>query len=247
MALSFYPNWEELMMMQEEGHHFNSEISFFNPSLSPDQLLLGFDSVKNDYGFPETSCSSLHDPFTMESQEMLLPEPYPYLKRQKGHETESFSSEIIIPAAAGGLHQCINGFSIIPSPSFFQDPFPDFASSSSSSSRNPPLVRSKPVEGKKKSGTRSGSGSGGSLSAQSMAARERRRKITEKTQELGKLIPATSQKMNTAEMFEAAFKYIKFLQAQVGILEAMSSSVHQVIIISFFFFFLTLNSPMFLI
>ncbi|KVH89308.1 Myc-type, basic helix-loop-helix (bHLH) domain-containing protein, partial [Cynara cardunculus var. scolymus] len=42
-------------------------------------------------------------------------------------------------------------------------------------------------------------------------ARVRRRKISEKTQELGKLIPG------------AAFKYIKFLQAQVGVLKLMAS------------------------
>ncbi|GKC51061.1 Myc-type, basic helix-loop-helix domain-containing protein [Tanacetum coccineum] len=45
-----------------------------------------------------------------------------------------------------------------------------------------------------------------SLSAQTLAARASRRKISEKTQELGKLIP-DGQKMNTAEMFQAAFKY----------------------------------------
>ncbi|CAH2034565.1 unnamed protein product [Thlaspi arvense] len=56
------------------------------------------------------------------------------------------------------------------------------------------------------------------LSSQSIAARKRRRKITEKTQDLGKLIPG-SQKHNTAEMFQAAAKYVKFLQAQVGILQ----------------------------
>ncbi|KAM7530362.1 hypothetical protein LguiB_033772 [Lonicera macranthoides] len=61
-----------------------------------------------------------------------------------------------------------------------------------------------------------------SVSAQSMAARQRRRKISEKTQELGKLIPG-GQKMNTAEMLQAASKYVKFLQAQVGILEIMGS------------------------
>ncbi|KAL3632346.1 hypothetical protein CASFOL_025330 [Castilleja foliolosa] len=66
----------------------------------------------------------------------------------------------------------------------------------------------------------------GSLSAQSIAARQRRRKISEKTQELGKLIPG-AQKLNTAEMFQAAYKYIKFLQAQVGILEFMGSNHHQ--------------------
>ncbi|KAH7850557.1 hypothetical protein Vadar_034793 [Vaccinium darrowii] len=71
-----------------------------------------------------------------------------------------------------------------------------------------------------------GGGGGGRLSAQSVAARQRRRKITEKTQELGKLIPG-GHKMNTAEMFHAASKYIKFLQAQVGILECMGSTTTQ--------------------
>lgn len=56
------------------------------------------------------------------------------------------------------------------------------------------------------------------LSAQSIAARKRRRRITEKTQELGKLIPG-SEKHNTAEMFNAAAKYVKFLQAQLEILQ----------------------------
>ncbi|KAF5944859.1 hypothetical protein HYC85_018936 [Camellia sinensis] len=65
---------------------------------------------------------------------------------------------------------------------------------------------------------------GGCLSAQTIAARQRRRKITEKTQELGKLIPG-GQKMNTAEMFQAAFKYIKYLQAQVGVLGLMGSII----------------------
>ncbi|XVF77894.1 hypothetical protein PTKIN_Ptkin14bG0084300 [Pterospermum kingtungense] len=60
------------------------------------------------------------------------------------------------------------------------------------------------------------------VSVQSIAARERRRKITEKTQQLGKLVPG-GNKMNTAEMLQAAFKYIKYLQAQVGILQVMDS------------------------
>ncbi|KAL6206106.1 hypothetical protein ACLB2K_023355 [Fragaria x ananassa] len=61
-----------------------------------------------------------------------------------------------------------------------------------------------------------------SVSPQSIAARERRRKITEKTQELGKLVPGGS-KMNTAEMLTAAYSYVKFLQAQMGILQFMGS------------------------
>ncbi|KAL6544957.1 hypothetical protein OROMI_023819 [Orobanche minor] len=72
--------------------------------------------------------------------------------------------------------------------------------------------------------TGAGGGGGGSSSpsAQSIAARHRRKKISDKTHELGKLIPG-GQKMNTAEMFGAAHKYIKYLQAQVGILEFMAS------------------------
>ncbi|KAL4559937.1 hypothetical protein LXL04_032083 [Taraxacum kok-saghyz] len=64
---------------------------------------------------------------------------------------------------------------------------------------------------------------GGRLSAQSMAARVRRRKIREKTLELGKLVPG-GHRMNTAEMFQAAFKYVKFLQAQVSVLQLMEPS-----------------------
>lgn len=60
------------------------------------------------------------------------------------------------------------------------------------------------------------------ISAQSMAARERRRKITEKTQELGKLVPG-GPKMNTAEMLHAAAKYVKYLRAQVGMLQLMKT------------------------
>ncbi|KAL6502163.1 hypothetical protein OROHE_024760 [Orobanche hederae] len=62
----------------------------------------------------------------------------------------------------------------------------------------------------------------GGLSAQSIAARQRRRKIAERTHELGKIVPG-GQKMNTAEMLQAAYKYIKFLQAQLGILQFLDS------------------------
>ncbi|RZR79033.1 hypothetical protein BHM03_00004611 [Ensete ventricosum] len=70
-------------------------------------------------------------------------------------------------------------------------------------------------DGERKSGA-------GCLSAQSVAARVRRKRISEKTQELGRLIPG-GNKMSTAEMFQAAYKYVKFLQAQVGILGLMGS------------------------
>ncbi|CAN0911637.1 Transcription factor bHLH52 [Linum grandiflorum] len=62
-----------------------------------------------------------------------------------------------------------------------------------------------------------------SLSAQSVAARQRRRRISDKTQELGKLIPG-GNKMNTAEMFQAAADYVRFLQCQVSIFQLMGES-----------------------
>ncbi|CAL1402741.1 unnamed protein product [Linum trigynum] len=65
-------------------------------------------------------------------------------------------------------------------------------------------------------------GDGVTLSAQSIAARHRRRRITQKTQELGKLIPG-GNKLNTAEMFQAAAQYVKFLQAQISVLQSMDS------------------------
>lgn len=39
--------------------------------------------------------------------------------------------------------------------------------------------------------------------------------------------------MNTAEMFEAAFKYIKFLRAQVGIIQSLASFDEQVCVLCF--------------
>ncbi|XP_047181519.1 transcription factor bHLH52-like [Vigna umbellata] len=60
------------------------------------------------------------------------------------------------------------------------------------------------------------------ISPQSLAARERRRRISEKTQQLGKLVPG-GPKMNTAEMLHAAAKYVKYLQAQVNLLELTKS------------------------
>ncbi|KAH0456326.1 hypothetical protein IEQ34_014233 [Dendrobium chrysotoxum] len=60
-----------------------------------------------------------------------------------------------------------------------------------------------------------------SISPQSVAARERRKKITAKTQELGRLIPR-GEKMSTADMLVAAHKYVRFLQAEASVLQYMN-------------------------
>ncbi|TKV98409.1 hypothetical protein SEVIR_9G558400v4 [Setaria viridis] len=59
-----------------------------------------------------------------------------------------------------------------------------------------------------------------SQSLQSAAARQRRKRISEKTAELSRLIPG-GHKMNTAEMLAAAARHVKLLQAQVGMLALM--------------------------
>ncbi|KAF3333750.1 Transcription factor bHLH52 [Carex littledalei] len=61
-----------------------------------------------------------------------------------------------------------------------------------------------------------------SVSAQNVAARARRKKISGKTQELVKLIPGGTR-MTTNEMLLAAYKYVKFLEAQTSILAMMDS------------------------
>lgn len=54
----------------------------------------------------------------------------------------------------------------------------------------------------------------------SAVARERRQKISDKTQSLQKLLP-WDKKMDMATMLEEAYKYIKFLQAQISVLQSM--------------------------
>jgi hypothetical protein len=63
-----------------------------------------------------------------------------------------------------------------------------------------------------------------SQSVQSAAARQRRKRISEKTADLSRLIPG-GHKMNTAEMLEAAARHVKLLQAQVGMLALMRTVV----------------------
>lgn len=139
--------------------------------------------------------------------EMLTPpqdfEPYSFPKRQRCHENQ-FSLDFT-PTFFDGL---------VPNPCMVAEVLPELFSQPPEYGI-PQVYCTQNVESSKKMNERS-------VSAQSIAARERRRKITEKTQELGRMIPGCS-KMNTAEMLQAASKYVKYLQAQVGILELMGS------------------------
>ncbi|CAI9783501.1 unnamed protein product [Fraxinus pennsylvanica] len=210
MALmSYHSNWRTLdsyMSTQPaqtelvpELLDFENDLTLSNTCIDP--LFL----QQNDHFF--YSCDGYNCVYpSSDNLNTLAPEPFELIdsKRQKtfdNYEDVNYS-ELFYP-----------GF--VPNPCVIQDfkpdvmlpPLPDFPTASPRCGSSESVKR---VNGE------------GSLSAQSIAARQRRRKITEKTQELGKLVPG-GQKMNTAEMFHAAYKYIEFLQTQVGILEFMGS------------------------
>ncbi|KAH0984167.1 hypothetical protein GBA52_011344 [Prunus armeniaca] len=87
-----------------------------------------------------------------------------------------------------------------------------------SSSSSPYEIPAKPRT--RKRGTPSPSPSPSLSPHASSLARGRRQKLSDKTRCLEKLLPL-DRKMDTATVFEEAYKYVKFLQAQVTALQAM--------------------------
>ncbi|EFJ27728.1 hypothetical protein SELMODRAFT_411945 [Selaginella moellendorffii] len=83
--------------------------------------------------------------------------------------------------------------------------------------------------------TSTGSGGGGhgsfsyrfkeTVEPQSIAARQRRKKISERVRELEKLVPG-GNKLDTASMLDEAIRFVKFLQIQVQLLEAVGNGGH---------------------
>lgn len=230
MALSYYSNWDACQQfssdayiqtneqlcweLQDFSHNlalpdnsFNSADHLFDPNNSfyssenYNSLVPHFlTPISDDLNL--SNCASITQAPAVPFQEF---DPSMYCpKRQKAAYTDY---EELYPCAIYSLRDYNSQEVVMP-------PLPDFPT-------GPPLYCG---------GIRCESSTKKSLSAQSIAARQRRRKITDKTQELGKLIPG-GHKMNTAEMFHAAYKYITFLQAQVGILQFMESNDHKVITI----------------
>jgi hypothetical protein len=205
MALSFCSSWDSL------EHHFNQDMSSFQPEL------LSFPDTCVDHPIFQPQEFFYADNYT--NQLPYLPTPSDYLL--------SLSQEIfpLYPEAQMSFgNQYFSNFtpgffdgSYAPNPGLVPEPVPEVVAPLPEMAfpcGSPPddqSILKKPPNNYKES-----------LSAQSIAARERRRKIAEKTQELGKRVPG-GNKMNTAEMFQAAFKYVKYLQAQITILESMGS------------------------
>ncbi|KAJ8758559.1 hypothetical protein K2173_000280 [Erythroxylum novogranatense] len=227
MALSFFPNLGSFQQAEVASFpltdtematelydcydNFVAPCTSINPIYESDELFY-WDNCGNLLPFfPSPSFYSTKDNMMSLTTEIFPQDQefefYQCPKRQKSH-IDNFYSNFTAPDM---FDVNILNFNSIP------EFLPDISASSEPKlevSGAFSIGRTDQNSGKKPSGV--------SLSAQSIAARERRRKITEKTQELGKLIPG-GNKMNTAEMFQAAFKYVKFLQAQVSILELMGS------------------------
>ncbi|KAL0352743.1 UNVERIFIED_CONTAM: Transcription factor [Sesamum angustifolium] len=232
MALSYHSNWGAFQQLESDI------MSFVDPLQTESELPPGplpfpnIDSLfeTNDLFYSESSNSLLYDlssstGVTSDYINSIPTQPFslqqefePYLhnpKRQKaaGCGYEEIYTEMFNPPHFNGLvpNTCLTQLQdYLPTSEVVVPPLPDFST--------PPGFSYSCDQSPKKEAS-----AGGSLSAQSIAARQRRRKITEKTQELGKLVPG-GRKMNTAEMLQAAYKYIKYLQAQVGVLESMASN-----------------------
>ncbi|XP_074332303.1 transcription factor bHLH52-like [Apium graveolens] len=235
MALTYYSNWGTQVLdhqhLKQDQTTTNCENFFFpqDQLLSQDLLLPpellnfhdNFDTcidtlfTQNDHLFCSDENVDAYTAFTPSpaSLDILPPKEIVeedacfdhYPKRTKFQENCFFYPDMTIHDNYIGKYDV--GF--VPNPPFL----PEFVL---------PELPMPPVfnEGSTDNEVKKAANAGGNLSQQSIAARIRRRKITEKTQELGKLIPG-GQKMNTAEMFQAASKYIKFMQAQIGLLQLM--------------------------
>ena len=233
MALSFCSNWGSSSLQ----HLINQELFSFPqtqfPELESSQYL--FDNFNYDFSLSDTSI----DPIFFDTN-------------YNSYSENSYSTDLLIPNFHNPSYNLVTHDDHFSPKTTFSHPkrqktsefskgyfpnsglIPEFLPQTQNHDNftiTPPQVvysyGEKETEMKKQSSCSSTT----VLSAQSIAARERRRKITEKTQQLGRLIPGGS-KMNTAEMFHAASKYVKFLQAQLAILQFMGSFQ-----VTFFFFF----------
>lgn len=215
MALSYYPNpnWHSIQQLDSEFAFREMELQSFPDTWNHDYFF-----EPNDLSYPENPNSFLSNGVSYDHHSIAADfEPFHYQKRQKGYQIYAETDHFNYPVFSNEY---------FPNPCLLQDyPLPEIAL--------PEFPTTPPYSAGSFECVKGGDRS---LSAQSIAARQRRRRITEKTQELGKLVPG-GQKMNTAEMLQSAYKYIKYLQAQVRLLGFISSS-HQVINNTSYFGFL---------
>ncbi|KAK2653276.1 hypothetical protein Ddye_013132 [Dipteronia dyeriana] len=202
---SFF-NFQQTLQHDQFGFNINNSFDFPDTSYDIDPMLFQYsdedelvytDRTNINHLLPAYFSSPFHNMISL-SPEIFPPledfESTHYPKRQRNDYDSSFTPNMLFGHVPEFLPE-------IPAPSLPEIQVPGSFSCG-------------PEKEKKTNGV--------SLSVQSIAARERRRKITEKTQELTKLIPG-GHRMNTAEMLQAASKYVKFLQAQAHLLQFMAS------------------------
>ncbi|KEH38270.1 transcription factor bHLH52 [Medicago truncatula] len=190
---------------QEQNHYFNEaslldESFIFQTYPCQDQQLL----VDSTFSSQNDDFVSMNEIFPNEEDFIFNNYQLPCPKRQKLIYYEEEKREEPQQELLNSTNFFMDEFVTNPNP----NPFASFEAEV-----EPPFAATSKIEKKVTERT---------ISSQSIAARERRRKITEKTQELGKLVPG-GPKMNTAEMLNAAANYVKFLQAQVGMLQLMET------------------------
>ncbi|KAL6197067.1 hypothetical protein ACLB2K_032680 [Fragaria x ananassa] len=220
MSTIFCSDWGSLQLLNNNPNPNPDYDQMFSFQTQQDELavasILGLDySIANSLDDPNPlllSQSFFSDQdFLLDDHEYYYHDEYP--KRQKTQQQ---------------FHPSFNGF--VPNPSFIPElvqpqlplPPPEFQIQQQPAAQLYANYRLSNEVISTEEKMKANCNGGVSLSPQSIAARERRRRITEKTNVLGKLVPCGS-KMNTAEMLQAAYKYIKFLQAQVAMLKLMDS------------------------
>ncbi|XP_028764536.1 transcription factor HEC3-like [Neltuma alba] len=129
----------------------------------------------------------------------------PYISLTSNHNFLTSSKLSSLPISSGGQFVKRMEYSI-PPPS-------NLTSSTASSSK-----------AKKKSGKKSKGGVKLSTDPQSVAARERRHRISDRFKILQSMVPGGS-KMDTVSMLEEAIHYVKFLKTQIWLHQTMINSV----------------------
>jgi hypothetical protein len=204
-ALTFRPTPTAPALFNHHIHDYNDNVSFLQ-DLHPDvgDALLGFVYDPLDPAVNAGLDAFLNIPLLSDdpaADDDDKQQPCAKKPRVGGPEEDSWFDFAAADGTLGARH--------VPPPALPEFPAADFLV---------PLPYQQFARGADAKTARPGS----SGSSQSAAARERRRRISEKTAELSRLIPG-GHRLNTAEMLQEAARHVKLLQAQVGMLALLQN------------------------
>ncbi|KAK1630604.1 hypothetical protein QYE76_004919 [Lolium multiflorum] len=201
-ALSFRPTPTAPPLFNHRLHHDYKDVSFLQ-DLHPDvgDALLGFVYDPLDPAVNAGLDAFLNIPLLSDDPADDDDDKQPCAKKPRvgGPEEDSWFDFAAADGTLGARH-------VPPPPALTEFPTADFLL---------PLPQPYPPFARGSDAKTARPGNNGS--SQSAAARERRRRISEKTAELSRLIPG-GHRLNTAEMLQEAARHVKLLQAQVGML-----------------------------